>query len=492
MRVCCITECVCALRPSMPYTRLFDGRSSRFVGELARSGGNASAWPTDASAWPTPTLRWDLEGDRRGGHGVHHGHGLQHGYGLQDASEVLPQQDPCSVLPPQQAEMAISLTAVAELVCEREASSLSRFAGHPQGFARLLASSTASSSTASSSTAPAILWHATSRTDVCAFAQVCMERLDDARCSVRIEALRGLLVAALALPGSACVSPQGDGEEISGQAEAVRRDKDIANSARANTVLEHVSSGACISVLVQRLCCTTRYGSHSGEGLTGERPHDDEDAHDASSPPPSPHDFDDEALDDEVLQLDDLDKQRGYSALALDGWDESHGLCHDERHGLCHDADERGGARGNARGNRLSEMRVESSCVCNLLFVALLYRQHMSTSAAACASHTAGKAGAQPGGEAHIATPSGKGGSAVGGEDDRGHTDSEKGWEQIMLLAPCRLGGGREAPCLLVVLVQLLYRAGSVPAAQGVKAKGAGSLAYRYPVSLRVLPLLAV
>jgi len=66
----------------------------------------------------------------------------------------------------------------------------------------------------------------------------------------------------------------------------------------------------------------------------------------------------------------------------------------------------------------------------------------------------------------------------------------------------------------LVVLVQLLYRAGSAPGAQGVKGKGfgsfgslayrypvsiyicvymyAGSLAYRYPVSLRLLPLLAV
>ena len=277
------------------------------------------------------------------------------------------------------------LDLVAQLLCEREATSLSSFAHSPLGFGRVFrqCASTSSMGAGSPQTRPRpqtqsrgsrgqgqggdgdldVSWGAASPAAAAAFAQVCIERLDDARAEVRIEALRALFVAALALPGGCRAGWLTAAEAVEAEEGGMEKERERAHElrgdrVRAEVVLEEVGSVHCLHLLLHCLCRAARFGSREGE---------------------------DEAEKDEVGSAE-VNSDDGQNDGEDDGDDEEERWSDGEEASeqnwdyLCEWGVGQGGEALGARGARpgqeraLRMMRVEMSCICNLMFLALSHR----------------------------------------------------------------------------------------------------------------------
>ena len=288
------------------------------------------------------------------------------------------------------------LDLVGELLCEREATSLSSFAHSPWGFGRVFrqCSSPPSSSIGAGSpqTRPRpqpqsrgsrrqaqgcnedldLSWGAASPAAAAAFAQVCIERLDDARAGVRIEALRALFVAALALPGGCraawlTAAEAGEAEAGGMEKERQRAHELRGDRVRAEVVLEEVGSVHCLHLLLHCLCRAARFGSREGEH---EAEKDEVGSAEVNS---------DDGLDDSE---DEDEEEEGWSdgeEAGEQNWDY---LC---EWGVGQGA-EAAGVRGARQGQEraLRVMRVEMSCICNLMFLALSHRYKRALGRYAC------------------------------------------------------------------------------------------------------------
>ena len=125
-------------------------------------------------------------------------------------------------------------------------------------------------------------------------------------------------------------------------------------------------------------------------------------------------------------------------------------------------------------------MRVEASCLCNLLFLALSHR---------CQRALAGPAAGSGSGRLErrsAATTAIRGGpsqlSGVEGGDEAWHEDAA-----AILEPPAPLSGGAQVPCLVVVLVHLLYRAGSSPEGARGGSQPRHALRLRFPTPYKKL-----
>jgi hypothetical protein len=393
----------------------------------------------------------------------------------------------------------ICVERFADLLCQREAWWLSSFASHPSGFERVYHELVPRDVGPEGAQRGTVLgWHGASASCASAFANVLLDRLDCVQPKVRIQALRALMVAGLgmaggeqgirtggegvlrtggegglrsddaddgagaqagapAAPGSWVEEVSGCVEEVSGERERQRAMSDSQNRARALTVLEVVSSVPSMLQLVHCLCRATEYASKSAEGSAGEfaaaEDHVDGSERQASDdgrerqashlphlPRRPPHQLQEE--EEEGWHWDRSEWQ--------EDWRHEYAQAHTRQHtrpsapALSHSGARllesrsghmEGSMSGQARMEAARLMRIEASSACNLLYLALMHRQ---------ARHT-----------------------------DTGLLEDHQVLHQVLLGPPAPLAGGSggrqygqegsggRGDGLLVVLVHLLYRAGS-------------------------------
>ena len=350
-----------------------------------------------------------------------------------------------------------SLAAFADLLCEREAASLAAFANSPDGFQHVFnqayvaaASLQQSADNGSGAGGKALQWSEASAAAAQAFAQVCIEHLDHARAEMRVDAMRALLVAALGLPGEDGLgwwdgsSRNGLFNDPSALGERKRAKWHALARERASSVLEAISDSGCIHLLLHSLCRATHYGSRVGEGLPGSQLS----ANDSSS---------ETAEDDVGLSSGDESRDSEDGGVQTEDWcakdwnGEGTGLVRAFGQWGCNagESDDDGGDENSRRAavqemrraKAAQMMRVEACCSCNLMFLVL---SHLGV--------CGGPAGPQ--------AARGNGGVGHGNQRAGAWTGGARLIAEAVLSSPSPVAGGSKVPCLLVVVAQLLYRAG--------------------------------
>ena len=350
-----------------------------------------------------------------------------------------------------------SLAAFADLLCEREAASLAAFAHGPDGFQHIFnqayvaaASLQQSADNDSGAGGKALQWSEASATAARAFAQVCIEHLDHGRAEMRVDAMRALLVAVLGLPGEDGLgwwdgsSRNGLVKDPSALGERKRAKWQALARARASSVLEAISDSGCIHLLLHSLCRATQYGSRVGEGLSGPQLS----ANDSSSQ--TVEDDGDLSSGDESRDSEDWGLQTE-DWCGEDWYGEGTGMLRAFGQWGCKagESDDDGGAESGRqvavqeikRAKAAQMMRVEACCSCNLMFLVL---SHLGV--------CGGSAGPQ--------AAKGKGGVGHGNQRAGAWTGGARLIAEAVLSSPSPVAGGSKVPCLLVVVAQLLYRAG--------------------------------